>query len=60
MLKEMKKIKWLIDLLKGEIEIYVFNVNVLNIRSLYKSNTNLNICENHYNCDRVCAEKNEI
>ena len=53
----------LIDLLKAEIDICVVNLNELNspnIRTLYKSNTNLNICENHYNCDRICAGKNLI
>ena len=61
----MEKIKWLIDLLKGgiEVEIYVVNLNELNcsnIRTLCKSNTNQNICKSHYNCGRICAGKNAI
>ena len=59
----MKKIKCLIDPLKGEIEVSVVNSNELNcpnIRTLYKSNTNLNTCEIHYNCARICAGKNAI
>ena len=50
MLKEMKKMKWSIDLLKGEIKICVVNLNELNcpnIRTTNNSNTKLNICENH-------------
>ena len=41
--------------------LYVGNLNELSyIKTLYKSNTNLNICENHYNCDRIYVGKNVI
>lgn len=61
--KGIEKVKWLSQLL-GEMEIYIYNLddfNCPNIRTLYKSNININICKYHRNsCKEMCAKKSAI
>lgn len=61
--KGVEKMKWLTEILKQEIRICVINLDDLNcpnVRTLYQTNTNINICRNHYNSSHICAGKNVI
>lgn len=63
--KGFEKVKWLKELLREKIELYIINLDELNcpnIKTLYKNNANINICKNHNNnnINYICAEKSVI
>lgn len=61
--KGFEKVRWLKELVGGEIEICIINLdycNCPNIKTLYKNNPNINLCKNHNNFNQICAEKNVI
>ena len=48
---------------RKKIQIYIINLDYSDcpdVETLYKSNINIKICENHDNLNHVCAEKNII